>query len=125
MSVLDLKTLRPATDIPAALTRMNAALADEPLRHQDRRLNGQSRTDLEAVPMNAQRRERQRAEVAWTRLVITARRDQGAYAPFLHRSTELRARSYGAGPEGRPNHVLTTLRTVADPPRALLARVGR
>ena len=82
MSVLDWKTARSATDIPAALTRMNAALADEPLRRQDRRLNGQSRTDLEAVPMNAQRRERQRAEVAWTRLVITARRDQGAYAPF-------------------------------------------
>ena len=66
----------------ATLNSMNAALAEERVKLQEELLTSQQRANLDAVQMNAQLRELQRAQAAWKVHVISARRYDGAYDTF-------------------------------------------
>lgn len=66
----------------ATLNSMNAALAEERVKLQEELLTSQQRANLDAVQMNAQLRELQRAQAAWKLHVISARRYEGAYDTF-------------------------------------------
>ena len=66
----------------ATLNSMNAALAEERVKLQEELLTSQQQANLDAVQMNAQLRELQRAQAAWKVHVISARRYDGAYDTF-------------------------------------------
>ena len=63
----------------ATLKSMNAALAEERVKLREELLTSQQEADLDAVRMNAQLRELQRAQAAWKVHVISEQSYEGAY----------------------------------------------
>lgn len=66
----------------ATLKSMTAALAEERVKLQEELLTSQQQANLDAVRMNAQLRELQRAQAAWKVRVISERRYEGAYDTY-------------------------------------------
>lgn len=66
----------------ATLKSMNAALAEDRVKLREQLLTSQQQANLDAVRMNAQLRELQRAQAAWKVHVISEQRYEGAYDTY-------------------------------------------
>lgn len=66
----------------AKLKSMNAALGEERVKLQEALLTSQQQANLDAVRMNAQLRDLQRAQSAWKVHVISEQRYEGAYDTY-------------------------------------------